>query len=175
MHPQEREFLASVLRYLELRGAANPGLDEVAERDALEVRLRTAAPANGPAYEERRVFRRIPTEIPSGARKDGVCGPCTVLDLSAGGVQIANKGGLELRLGDRMILSLRPGDGGLRIDIPSRVCHLVPDTDRVGLSFCGVPVVSHVRAGGTSRGDQRPSTQETPLARARLCPWDIAA
>lgn len=174
MHPQEREFLVLVLRYLDLQRVADLTSEQASELQALEGKLRTDAPANGPAYEERRVHRRMATQIPGGARKDGVCGPCTILDIGAGGLRISNRGGIEVQRGDRVTISLRPEDNGLRIDIPARVCHVVPDSDRVGLAFCGAPVVSHVRAGGTSHGD-RYDTRETPLARAYLCARNIAA
>lgn len=173
MHPVEREFLALVLRYLDLAFRPERDPADARELEELTARLRVQAPANGPSYE-RRVYRRIPTQIPSGARKDGLCAPCTVLDLSAGGVRIDNRGGIEVRPGDRVILSLHPGEADLRIDIPSRVCHVCPTTGRVGLAFCGVPVVSHTRAGGTAPAD-RHDTRETPLARTLLRMRDLAA
>jgi len=173
MQPHERAFLAAVLRYQELRHQRNLDAALDTELTELDETLRHVEAANTATPHDRRVHRRVPTRIRSAAKKDGVCAPCIVVDLSAGGLRMRNQGGLDAKPGDRMTITFRPGDVGLRIDVPVRVRHLHAATGDLGLAFCGPPVVCHARAGGTGQGD-RHATRETPLARTCLRPEDIS-
>jgi len=169
--PNQRAFLTLVLRYQSLIHDG-PGDERNAELSKLE---RILAP-RGTARVERRYWRRICTRMRGTIRSGGLASPCIILDFGAGGLRISNEGGLPLQVWRQVVVSLHPGDVGLRIDLPATVCYADPDRDDVGLRFCGPPVMCHHRGTvRTASGSTDGRTAEVPIARSTKGRDDLAA
>lgn len=141
--PIEHAFVSAVLRYVTLaHGAPSAAAGELAQLEAiLTTPVVVASSASG---ADRRVHRRMALDMPAATRDADVQVPARVVDIGAGGIQIRNEGRLRMRTGDRIVVSLMPEDWPVRIDLPVEVVRK-GDDDRVGLRFCGRPLVLHRR------------------------------
>ena len=133
---QEHAFVRAVLRYAALvhgSGSESP-----------ECR-RLASVLGDPQVQcgaSQRRWLRLAVRMAATVKRSDVQGPATVVDIGAGGLRLADHGGLARR-GTRTVVSLRPRHG-TRVDVPCEVVHQNGD-GTVGLRFCGAPLVMFER------------------------------
>jgi hypothetical protein len=153
----QHAFVTAVLRYLTLHHGEH-GTQH--ERHQLEALLASPGIATSDAAvrgEERRRHRRVDVDIPALTRDADLAAPGRVVDIGGGGMALRNEGGLRLRTGDRVVVSLLPDDWPVRIDLPVEVVRTKGDAsntdeDLVGVRFCGRPLVLHRRLTPPVRG-----------------------
>jgi hypothetical protein len=140
--PIEHAFVSAVLRYVTLaHGAPSAAAGELAQLEAILSTPGASATASG---ADRRRHRRMSVDLPAATRDADVQVPARVVDIGAGGLMLRNEGRLRMRPGDRVVVSLLPEDWPVRIDLPVEVIRK-GDDDRVGVRFCGQPLVLHRR------------------------------
>jgi hypothetical protein len=133
---QEHAFVRAVLRFAALSWGPGPQSPEC---------RRLAAVLGDPDVERgvsQRRWLRLAVRIAATVKRSDVQGPATVVDIGAGGLRLADHGGLAKR-GTRTVVSLRPRHG-TRVDVPCEVVHQNAD-GTVGLRFCGAPLVMFER------------------------------
>lgn len=143
--PNERDFLAAVLRHVALAHAPERDSDELTRLDTM------LASDRSEQCDDRRKHRRVAVDLPAAARSGDTQVPARVLDLGAGGLRLRNDGRLPLALGDRMVVSLLPEHAPCRIDVPCEVVAKI-GREELGLRFCGAPLVLRGRPAATGGG-----------------------
>ena len=136
MQTQDHAFVQAVLRYTALRHASGAQSPEC---------RRLAAVLGDPDVQagmSQRRWLRLAVRIAATVKRADVQGPATVIDIGAGGLRLADHGGLAKR-GTRTVVSLRPRHG-TRVDVPCEVVHQRTD-GTVGMRFCGPPLVMFER------------------------------
>lgn len=146
----EHAFVTAVLRYLTLHHGEPDTHDERAQLEALLAAPSSAADSATATGDERRRHRRVGVDLPALTRDADLAAPGRVVDIGAGGMALRNEGGLRLRTGDRVVVSLVPDEWPVRIDLPVEVVRVrsdarTPAEDLVGVRFCGRPLVLHRR------------------------------
>lgn len=146
----EHAFVTAVLRYLSLHHGEAGAADERAQLEALLAAPTAIAQSATAAGDERRQHRRVEVDLPALTRDADLAAPGRVVDIGAGGMALRNEGGLRLRTGDRVVVSLMPDEWPVRIDLPVEVVRVrsdanAPREDLVGVRFCGRPLVLHRR------------------------------
>jgi hypothetical protein len=136
MQVQDHAFVQAVLRFAALRHSKG---SESAECRRLAAVL---GDADAPHGMGQRRWLRLAVRIAATVKRSDVQGPATVIDLGAGGLRLADHGGLAKR-GTRTVVSLRPRHG-TRVDVPCEVVHQHAD-GTVGMRFCGAPLVMFER------------------------------
>lgn len=135
MERHEHAFVRAVLRYAALAhgpAATTPECE----------RLATVLEDLESGASQRR-WLRLGVRIAAEVKQGGVQSPATVLDIGAGGLRLADHGGLVRHRGVRTVVSLRPRPG-TRIDVPCEIVHRRGD-GTVGVRFCGAPLVLNER------------------------------
>lgn len=149
MGPNERDFLAAVLRHVALSHVPERSNDELARLDAV------LASDRREQCDDRRKHRRVALDLPATTRGGDSQVPARVLDMSAGGLRLRNDGRLPVALGDRVVVSLLPEHALCRIDVPCEVVAKI-GSEQLGMRFCGAPLVLRGRPAAT--GDRRHGT-----------------
>ena len=147
--PNERDFLAAVLRHVELSHVAERNSDELTQLDVV------LASDRHELCDDRRKHRRIALDLPATTRGGDTQVPARVLDMSAGGLRLRNDGRLPVALGDRVVVSLLPEHALCRIDLPCEVVAKI-GSEQLGVRFCGAPLV--LRGRPAAIGDSRHGT-----------------
>ena len=131
----EHAFVRAVLRYAALAHGPAASSSECE-------RLATVLEDMEAGASQRR-WLRLGVSIAAEVKQGGVQSPATVLDIGAGGMRLADHGGLARSRGARTVVSLRPRHG-TRVDLPCEIVHR-RDDGTVGVRFCGAPLVMHER------------------------------
>lgn len=135
MERHEHAFVRAVLRYAALAHGPASGSDECERLATVLEDLESGA--------SQRRWLRLGVRIDAEVKQGGVQSPATVLDIGAGGLRLADHGGLVRARGGRTVVSLRPRHG-TRVDVPCEIVHR-RDDGTVGVRFCGAPLVLNER------------------------------
>ncbi len=135
MERHEHAFVRAVLRYAALAHGPASGSAECERLATVLEDLESGA--------SQRRWLRLGVRIDAEVKQGGVQSPATVLDIGAGGLRLADHGGLVRARGGRTVVSLRPRHG-TRVDVPCEIVHR-RDDGTVGVRFCGAPLVLNER------------------------------